>query len=228
MNDVSVVMPWRSDHGHRDRILDWNYRRWRAFLPDAEIGTWGHVGDPFSRSRARNKGVANSVGGVVVLADADTTVPSSLDLVIAIEWVRQTGQWVLPYETYFNLSEQDSERVLAGPVDARLGVPDVWEFRLEDAVSGVIVLSREAFRSVGGYDEHFVGWGFEDRAFALALETMWGRPKRLPNHLLHLWHPVASNEGFGNPSIHENQARWLRYMKAKGNRPAMWDLLAES
>lgn len=226
MTDVSVVIPWRNDHGQRERILDWNLRRWRLLLPDAEIGTWGHVGDPFNRSRARNEAVANSVGDILVVADADTAMPRRLNLVIAIEWVRQTGQWCLPYDIYFNLSQEDTERVLASPPDAELGVPDAWEFRLTDAVSGVIVLPRSSFDLVGGYDESFEGWGFEDRAFVLALETLCGPGKRLPNHLLHLWHPVGPTDAFGNPAIHENQKRWLQYVKAAGNQRSMSELVA--
>ncbi len=227
MTDVSVLIPWRTDEGQRALACEWNCWRWREFLPTAEILTRNSPGEPFNRSAARNRAFADSVGDIVVLADADTAMPGRQELVMAIEWVRQTGQWCLPYDIYFNLSESDTERILASAPETYLGVPDTWEFRLDDAVSGVMVLTREAFLTAGGYDETFDGWGFEDRAFVLALETLCGPGKRMPNHLLHLWHPVGPTDAFANPAIHENQKRWLRYMKASGNQRAMSELVVQ-
>src|SRR5690606_20504372 len=54
---------------------------------------------------------------------------------------------------------------------------------------GVNVVSRAMWEDVGGFDERFVGWGHEDRAFVHAVEVLHGPRARVPGHMLNLWHP---------------------------------------
>jgi hypothetical protein len=220
MTDVSILIPWRTDKGHRERIFNWTEPRWLDLLPDAELVVASDNGQPFNRARARNNAFANCFGDVLVIADADTTVPSSDQLTRAID-LAESGEWVLPYDVYYNLCREDTEELLRNRPTIPLSEPERWEFRLLTAESGVLVLPREAFVAVGGYDERFVGWGFEDRAFALALSALWRPPVRLPGYVVHLWHPVGLDEAFNSPTIHDNQARWLRYERATGNRELM-------
>lgn len=54
---------------------------------------------------------------------------------------------------------------------------------------GLLVVSRDGWDRVGGYDERFVGWGHEDSVFniALLLKAAWDR---IPGSAWHLWHPA--------------------------------------
>lgn len=225
MTDVSILIPWRKGDTQRESILRWTQLRWLELLPQAELVVAGHDGEPFSRSRARNNAFANSFGDLLVLADADTVVPDRQAIDDAIE-AAEAGHWVLPYETYYNATQVDTALLLDRRPSLDIAEPARWEFRLGDSISGVIVLPRAAYEAVGGYDESFVGWGFEDRAFADALNTLWGPCQRLPGYVVHLWHPVGPAEAFGNPFIRDNQSRWLQYRRATGNPAAMRELVA--
>jgi len=43
------------------------------------------------------------------------------------------------------------------------------------SLSGTVIVSREAYDAIGGYDEAFEGWGTEDRDF---VERLWAKPYR--------------------------------------------------
>jgi predicted glycosyltransferase involved in capsule biosynthesis len=225
MTEVSILIPWRNGEKHREAIFRWTQLRWLELLPHAELVVAGDDSEPFNRSRARNNAFANSFGDVVVLADADTVVPDRQSIEAAVE-LAEEGHWVLPYEVYYNAAEADTALLLDRRPSLDIAEPAQWEFRLTDSISGVIVLPRAAYEAAGGYDERFVGWGFEDRAFADALNTLWGPCRRLPGFVVHLWHPVGARDAFGNPSIRDNQSRWLQYRRATGNPTAMRELVA--
>jgi hypothetical protein len=222
--EVSILIPWRTDNGPRQRVFGWALRRWEELLPKAQICIAGDEGEPFNRGAARNRAFEQSRGQVLVIADADTVIPTQevLDQALVLAGA---DRWVLPYALYYNLTEADTERVLGLPPSASLSEPTEWEFRLSTAVSGVIVLPRRAFEAVHGYDESFEGWGYEDRCFALALNTLWRPCVQLPGHVQHLWHPVGPGEAFGNPAIHRNHERWLRYRRACGNPGRMTEVV---
>ena len=40
--------------------------------------------------------------------------------------------------------------------------------------SSVVVIPRPLYDDIGGFDEGFRGWGLEDTAFAIAVETLTG------------------------------------------------------
>jgi hypothetical protein len=46
--------------------------------------------------------------------------------------------------------------------------------------------------TVGGFDEEFRGWGYEDTAFAAAAETFGVASIRMPGEVWHFWHPTAT------------------------------------
>ena len=53
------------------------------------------------------------------------------------------------------------------------------------------MVHREAWDEVGGYDERFVGWGYEDSAMNIELATT-RRWERMPGESWHLSHPQAN------------------------------------
>ena len=62
-----------------------------------------------------------------------------------------------------------------------------------DACSSAVVVTRKTWDAVGGFDERFVGWGWEDVAFRCAVETVTGRElTKIASTCWHLFHITSS------------------------------------
>jgi len=82
-----------------------------------------------------------------------------------------------------------------GDSEWRLAQPYRWEL-----VRGCsFAVARESLTLVGGFEEEFEGWGFEDSELAVRLINSGLRVKslRFSSPVLHLWHPEASREKAG-------------------------------
>ena len=91
---------------------------------------------------------------------------------------------------------------------------------------GILAVSRELYDLVGGYDEAFEGWGYEDLAFAYAAGT-FAETHRESGTITHLWHPNAPEKPKAIAGKNQNRARKERYLAAAGDPVAMRALLEE-
>lgn len=214
INSVSILFPFRGDGGWRDRIFAKVRARYEALLPDAQICVGENSDEPFSRSGARNAAFEQATGDILIVNDADTFC-SAFSLDLALDLV-STGdeKFVLPYDVYYNVNEEWTERWLTGTAfdgELPLGgscvkLPETgYEHRLLTAESGVLVLSREAWEEANGYDERFIGYGWEDNAFITALTRANGRGLKLRGIAYHLYHELAGDP-FQHPWKEHNRA----------------------
>lgn len=185
---------------------------------DFEICVGSCEGEDFNRSRARNEAFEKSSADTLIIADADT-VPDQVQLTIAIAKVRnQEVPWAIPYKWYYNLSEGYSERIKASTTLQKPD-PETSDFAYEHKVvswAGVNIVPREAYEKVGGYDERFVGWGFEDNAFRLKMDNEWGEHCRSEQgNAYHLWHPIAKGDEFTQENTAKNRALYVREYERK-------------
>lgn len=226
---MDVIIPWGGelDDPWRTGAFWWLRRRYRALLPDATVIVGTSAQDPFNRSEARNNAFRASNADVLVVADADTIFqPDAIRE--AIRLIENGAPWVIPYRLvagYYSLSQSASKRILeldpASPVPEPVDDDD-WEHKHASpsdplpSWAGVLVLSRDAWLAAGGYDEGFIGWGYEDVAFRSALDRVVGPHTRVDDSfVLHLWHERSEAENFGQPHIKENQER-CRWYEAGG------------
>lgn len=198
-----------ADDGSRDETADvfMQFRR-RVNFP-VRFTTHQHTG--FCPSRCRNEGVAASSGEYLILLDGDCLIPPDY-LRRQLEG-RRRG--LVMIGDSLRLSEADSFRIDENL--ARRGGYEqfgcwqqqvyLWKKALKDSVYGLIGhpnkphlfgnnvgMWREDYLRVNGFDENYVGWGFEDNDFGLrlrragiTLRTMLWR-----THPYHLWHPVET------------------------------------
>lgn len=224
---VVILVPRRAGFPDRDAL--WAFARpwWEEQFPGWPIVEGHHDEGLFNRSAAVN--LAAALAGewdVAVLIDSDVLLdpePVRRAVPIAVE----TGQMVVPFELRHNLSPGGTRRILQGDRSD-------WHKHIartfRDQHSSVVLIPRTLWDDIGGFDEGFRGWGFEDTAFALACEVFAGRKlERLPGECWHLHHATQPGEKHGSPSHRRNMARAGLYREAhaRGDREAIAALVRD-
>lgn len=234
MKGLSVLMPAggaiETDEW-RQRSFKWIVARYEALLPDAELCFGNSEHTPYNRSAARNDAFAQSSGDMLLVADADT-VFNVAQIVRAITLIREAGAaWVIPYDgadrhpdrrgigRYYNLSQRATvfliENADPGQHVEEPNHPEAWDHKIT-SWAGLLMLPRSAWEAVGGYDESFTGWGYEDNAFRAALDHRVGpyaRVKGEAGYVMHAWHPAPEEDCFGQPDIQANRELCAKYEK---------------
>lgn len=239
---VVILVPRRDDNGPRDALWDGTCKPFlERELSACPIFEGYHTDGLFSRSAALNRAAALAGDwDVAVIVDADVFIDPHRVLE-AVELAHETGSMVLPHDTRLDLSPGVSRQVAgshealvallgADYADHRWRRRNVHRHYTEDnghpSVSSVVVISRRQWDTIGGFDESFRGWGYEDTAFAAAAET-FGGIIRIPGAVFHLWHPTAKEGKRGTQSWSRNSAKGQRYRTAIGDPDAIRALQAE-
>lgn len=227
----SLIVPFRDEPrgstrgkgSSRQDIWEWLRRRWAVHFPDARSITIGAVEDrPWTRSAARNYGAALAACDTLVFADADVIVPRS-QLQAAVNLVKAgTCQWVIAFEHYHQLTAEDTEHILDQDPTTEFTPLAEPRWSTDQGNAGMLVMSRDAFDRVRGYDERFIEWGWEDWAIANALSTLVHPQVRVPGAVLHLCHPRSRNR-----TKRQGRALFDRYDRAMGDCEAMDHIIHE-
>lgn len=215
-----VLVPYRSDRGHRDLLWEFVRERFWGQLPyDLAIGT--HYDGPFNRSAAINK-AAETAGSwdVALVADADTWAPPG-QVAQAVELAATTGRLASALTVVAELSRYCTDLILdTGQLDPL--ALEIDHLRTDDLAtqSSIIAVPRPLWDALGGFDDRFVGWGGEDNAFWRACELTAGRVKRVNGCAFHLWHePAADRETrMRDRGYRANLAHWQRYQRARSRQ----------
>ena len=219
--DLSVVIPWRdSGDEYRRKIFNWIKERYELGLPsfNIELVLCDSGDQPFSRGDSRNHGVEHASNELILLGDADT-IPFDNWLFDGVRLLQVGAPWVIPYgrSGYYNINKEDSQWVLQqDPKSVEIFPNELgFEHRLL-SWAGQILLSKESFMAVGGYDTRFTGWGYEDNAFKDALDVIVGEHERVEDGVTgHIWHPAPVESTWAQPFIRENRQLYERYQNAK-------------
>jgi hypothetical protein len=158
--------------------------------------------------------VEHAANGVVVVCDADT-IPEPEPLHGAIAAAQRDGKLHLPYTRYRALSPAGTTAAFNG---SRL-IDCPAEFEGNASQGGILVVEAEAWQNIGGMDERFTGWGFEDTAFYAAAHTLLGTVVRHEGAIHHLWH--RTDYDAWSPRYAANKARCRTYEAAYGDPEAM-------
>lgn len=206
--DVPVIVPFRDDGASRTRV--WSLI-WEHYWPNCSLMLSGSPDGPFNRSAAINQGVdAFKNADVVVVADADSvTNPYALERAVGL--ARDTGKMVFPFHRWVSVYEDEAEDFLK-----------TWQLDWDRprkinplSHSAILVIPRNVWERVNGFDEHFKGWGFEDMAFFHAVKTLTGDPLRLEGDVFHIEHDrdPASLPDSRDAQYLANQARYEMYTR---------------
>ncbi len=211
--EVSVVVPFGGMNIERLAALELVLDYYRAEFPDWAVTLASNHEHPFSRARACNEGVAKTAGPVVVINDADSLCPPD-QLREAVRLAQAEPGLVWAYTLYQRLTREDTA-IVHEYADA-LKAEDI-EWKATHTVStGCVAIRRDCYDQVGGMDEGFTDWGYEDMVFANRCKTYW-TPRWVEGPLFHLWHGERREDDSPLSSEPENVARnWARFERSGG------------
>lgn len=183
---IHVGVPWRGGDAHRERSFRYVCDHLHSCGLTALPADSGH--EPFSRAGSRNTAVRHAADAdVVFLHDADMILP---DYQAAAELALETDEMVVAFRHYHPLDRSTTDAVLGG-ADPFTATPiDVFT---DFSVGGVIALTPAAYWRIGGQNERYEGWGYEDSDFARSAESA-GTIHRIDQPGVHLWHPTETTD----------------------------------
>lgn len=236
--DISILIPFRSDNGPREASFKWLIKYWKSELPDAEI-VIGHSNNrPFSKTEALNDAVERSHGRVLVMIDADAYLDSRVVVRCAQRILEDEDHlWFVPYRRLYRLNEFATWEILQSDPEFPLRESDPPPPEDIDG-SGhgssyghrygalCLIIPREAYDTLGCFDESFSGWGGEDVCMLRALDTLYGKHKTTNNAIFHLWHPTIGHDyrsraWHGQKNLHPNDKLAMQYHRATRHPAAM-------
>lgn len=223
MASVEVVIPWRRGCEYREAAFEHVLELYREHYPDYLVTTAGYTGEAWIKARAVMPAIRASEAEVVVVADADVWV-DKLDAAVAA--VNTDATWAVPYRGVHRLSAPGTAAVYAGADWRDQGLDAGERPYLGIPGGGVVVAGRETLLTCP-LDPRFIGWGQEDESWGVALETLFGPPRRIKGALIHFYHPPQERLSRSRGSIDGWELR-KRYVKARGNLAAMTALLQEA
>lgn len=224
-----VLVPRRAGIEDRDELWSWLREDWWAPM-GLPIYEGHHYGGLFNRSAAVNTAaaLADSDGrwDVAVVIDADVAVaPTSVRSAVLL--AHASGQITWAFHRWAGLHPEMSARIRAG-YDG--GWDDGIALEFLHTASSCVVIPRPLWDLVGGFDEQFAGWGFEDVAMSLACQSIGGGCHRIAGTVYHFHHAPAPGTGDStHPIWRANQERCAPYVAAgHADRRAMEAVLRAS
>ena len=189
---VSVLVPFKSDGGLRLRNWEWLKHRYELLMPNAEICMGDAEIRPYCKSAAVNSAARKATRDIFIIADADIAFDTD-QMERAIEML-DNHAWIIPYEDRKELNEAQTLDLTNNrePSVKFSGIDFTGCGSYAYGVGSINIVPRRYFEGAGGFDERFKGWGYEDNAFAMALDTLYGNHIRPKGSVVwHLNHPPA-------------------------------------
>jgi predicted glycosyltransferase involved in capsule biosynthesis len=172
---LGIVVPWRA-RPTRVKAFGLTVNRLMDQFPNSTVYYADKETKIFNVSGSRNQGCLSAIKDgcdVLLVVDADTLLDKkAIEKAIAV--VSKEDYVCMPYTFYNRLSEKVSTSLLKGELSfeqlAVQGENSAWNHP-----GGAYVMSSSTFLRLNGWDERFVGWGYEDDAFSEAHIKILGR-----------------------------------------------------
>lgn len=217
-----ILVPRRADNGHRDKLWDFCKGYWATM--DWPIYEGDHLEGPFNRSAGVNRAAALAGDWETALVIDSDVIVDTIATKQAVELAEKTGRQVFPFRDYRALNNQGAQKIMQG---FQGGWMPFVKQTFKDNRSACFAIPRRTWNKIGGFDERFIGWGFEDVAFAFAASAAAGNYLRLSGDLWHLWHPKSTENNHQSKLYLANRDLCARYAEAMYSWEDMSALLSE-
>jgi predicted glycosyltransferase involved in capsule biosynthesis len=187
VHKIAIVMPWYdSGDPYRRRAMRHVYKYLVGLdIADIIIGKCSDI--PLNRARMRNNGARNAIAGgyeYLFFNDADCLIDKSTFLEM-FELMQQTDSIIYPYNKIpVSLSESQSEEIYGGRDfnDFVIDAPSIAP------LAGNFGCKASTFLRLGGLDEGYKGWGYEDTDFTHASSRFIHKIKSMSGSVIELYH----------------------------------------
>jgi hypothetical protein len=129
-----------------------------------------------------NIGAEKATGDYLIFNDADIYVK----LNDVIDCIEDRDQVIKPFEYFAKFDEESTTSFIERK---RVRVKNVS--MIYDLGAGALVIKRELFLEIRGYDERYMGWGFEDKEFSDRISKIYDI-KTLDLKGVHLHHETST------------------------------------
>lgn len=222
---VGIVVPWQ-DRGDKDRAaaMRFTVRHLKgAGLGGVHIGSYPVDGASLNRSRLRNAGAREALASgcdVLLFNDADLVVEraalaEACERALAEERLVWAGT-----AAYYPDRERTAAVLRRGRYDPRVDTEGLELF--QEPRGGPWAMPAAVFEALGGFDELYLGWGYEDIDFEHGASMICGTHGTVVGSArFTLWHtPLGHGPGMwasgvrrrgapGHEDFRRNEGRWL-------------------
>jgi GT2 family glycosyltransferase len=229
-----LLVPRRAGEPTRDRIWAFCKLRWETVHPEWPIYEGNHDVGSFNRSAAMNTAArladADAPWDIAVVIDADIFIEPS-HVREAVRIAAETGHVTWAHRKWRGLTKEATMKLIEPDLGFELDVfgRPLNEWDGEESDVDIIVgkttalswsccfaIPRAAWEAIGGFDERFRGWGFEDMAFQSAA-VAYGH-ERVEGNVYHFWHPRTSGVGTSSKGLDGNYSAEAIYNARLGRR----------
>jgi hypothetical protein len=161
---------------------------------------------------------------VCIYTGADFQPETAEQVRRAIKTADRHGQFVIAHDQTVMLSEAETETIRRFGTDPSRRMPGTV---YDNPFTGICAVPRRLFDDVGGFDERFAGWGWEDQSFWAACWALRGRFGRIRGRAFHLWHPRERVDNEDSPTHATAEVLGRRYLAARRDPAEMRKILDE-
>lgn len=222
---IGLVIPWREQPSRIkafEKVSEW----YQENLPEAKVYLVDNGNETWEMSATRNLGVRLAEQDncdIIIINDADT-IPQVRPLREAIAAALTSNMIHNPYTIYTVFDKPETELHLEKnvPLNKLKCTPSVGT-----ACSGTIVFTPKAWWDLGGNDEKFIKWGYEDTAQNLVHLVVHGT--KIVQHtgtVFAFSHEVQDKLEKPSEQLIKNRNLYKRYIAAANGINPKEDILA--
>jgi len=203
---LGIIVPWRSQPSRSSAFVK-TISRLSDQFPDSTIYCSDKPGERFSVAGARNRGCLEAIEDgcdALLVIDADMMVEKDA-VERAVEKAKRMVSVCLPYTSLNRMDSKLSTSVINDEVSFE-GTRSVGHV-VQGQLGGAYVMESSTFLRLNGWDERFVGWGFEDDALREAHRVLLDRDfHRSAGHGI-TFHHLDRDQG----GLEDNRQRFYGY-----------------